>query len=188
MQMDEGLDTGPVLARARTPIMPDESADQLAERLANLGAKLLVAQLDPLLLGQLAAIGQVAADATYAPLLTKGDGAIDWTAPAAAIYRQIRAMTSWPGAYATLHGENWKVYGEGATVSAGDFGLAGNPNVADGLAAGTLVGLDGEDAIFATGAGTLRVLELQRPGRRRMGAGSALRGARFDIGDRWDIG
>lgn len=171
MQMNEGLDTGDELARRVTAIGPTETADELTERLAALGAALLADALPALLAGALPRVPQPAEGVTYAPLLQKAEGAIDWRQPAAEIAAQVRAMTSWPGANTLWQGEVWKVFPDGMRVEAGE----GAP--------GTLLAIEGEEALVATGAGALRVGCLQRPGRKRMGAGSALRGARAQVGE-----
>ncbi len=175
MQMDEGLDTGAELARAVTAIGADETADGLTERLAQLGADLLAASLPALLAGQLAAVPQPSEGITYAPLLHKAEGVLDWRRPATALAAQVRAMTSWPGATTQWQQEAWKVFPDGMRVESGD----GAP--------GELLAIEGEEALVATGDGALRVSWLQRPGRKRMGAGSALRGARAQVGERFDL-
>lgn len=175
MQMDEGLDTGAVLARSSTPIGADETADALTARLSKLGADLLATSLSALLAGALPPTPQPDEGATYAPLLRKEEGFIDWSRPASAIAAQVRAMTSWPGASAEILGERWKIFPTGMRVASRPAG-----------APGTLLALDGEDAWIGTGDGAIGLAELQRPGRRRMGAGSALRGARMVVGARLD--
>ncbi len=176
MQMDIGLDTGAVLARIRITIGADETADLLAERLAAAGADLLAAQLPALLAGELRAEPQPEDGVTYAALLRKEDGRLDFARPAASLAAQVRAMTPWPGATFEREGETWKLFANGLTPIA---------RVHEAVP-GTVLAIDGEEAIVATGEGVLRVAELQRPGRKRMGAGSALRGARIDVGARLD--
>lgn len=175
MQMDEGLDTGAVLAHSSTPIGADETADALTARLSAFGAELLAASLPALLAGTLHPTPQPKEGAAYAPLLRKEEGFIDWNQPASAIAAQVRAMTSWPGASAEILGERWKVFPTGMRVASRPAGVPG-----------TLLALDGEDAWIATGDGAIGLVEMQRPGRRRMGAGSALRGARLVVGARLD--
>jgi methionyl-tRNA formyltransferase len=176
MQMDIGLDTGAVLARVRLDIGPDETADVLAERLATAGADLLAAQLPALLAGQLVPAPQPEAGVTYAALLRKEDGRVDFSRPAAVIAAQVRAMTPWPGGTFERGGESWKLFAPGLTAV----------EQSHDATPGTVLAIDGEEALIATGDGVLRVAELQRPGRKRMGAGSALRGARIEVGARLD--
>ncbi len=109
MQMEEGLDTGPVLARRATPIGPQETAGQLSERLAKLGADLLIETLPGWLAGGIASQPQDEAQATMTSLLRKEQGHIDWTQPAEQLDRAVRAYTPWPGAATTWNGQQLKV-------------------------------------------------------------------------------
>ena len=109
MRMDEGLDTGPIVARRALPIAPDETTGTLTARLAALGADLLTATLPGWLAGALVPEPQDEAQATMTTLLRKDDGRLDWTRPAAALDRQVRAVTPWPGAFTTWGGRQLKV-------------------------------------------------------------------------------
>ncbi|MCO4760562.1 MAG: methionyl-tRNA formyltransferase [Myxococcales bacterium] len=173
MQMDVGLDTGAVLARVVTPITANDTAATLSDRLSADGAALLVDALPKLVAGELVAQPQDDDLATLAPLLTKDEGQIPWHLPAAAVHAHIRAMTTWPGAWTRLVGgsdEKWKVFPTDAQVT----GASGVP--------GTVLAVQAETVVVACGEGAIALGELQRPGRRRMGAGSALRGARLAAG------
>jgi len=174
MQMDIGLDTGAVLARVETPIGLDDTAETLSERLSTAGAGLLVEQLPALLAGQLTPTPQPELGVTFAPLLTKAEGEVRWDLPANQVHAQIRAMTTWPGAWTTLAdspGEKWKVFPPDMRWQEEDAG-----------APGEVMRVKGEAVTIACGRGALVISELQRPGRRRMGAGSAFRGARLGVG------
>src|ERR1700758_2577836 len=105
MQMDAGLDTGPMLLREAVPITATPTAAALHDVLAEIGARLILRALaeDP------APVPQPADGATYAPKLTREAGRIDWTRDASAIHRQVRAFDPWPGAFTTLHGATLKV-------------------------------------------------------------------------------
>lgn len=108
MRIDAGLDTGDILLSAETDIGPDETAPELSERLARMGADLLIRTLDGLAAGTLAPRKQEDALATYAPILKKEDGWIDWTMPAQTIHNRVRGLNPWPGAFTrfrdhTLH-------------------------------------------------------------------------------------
>ena len=109
MRMDEGLDTGPVYAQKAIPIGPHDTAADLHDQLAELGAGLLAERLEEIVAGRLPAESQDDSLATYAPLIRKEDGAIDWRRPAMEIDRQIRAMTPWPGAYSSWQGKRLKI-------------------------------------------------------------------------------
>ncbi|WP_264817909.1 methionyl-tRNA formyltransferase, partial [Acidomonas methanolica] len=164
MQMEEGLDTGPVLAEAAVDIAPDETASTLHDRLALLGASLLVETLER----PLTPTPQPENGVTYAERLTRESGRIDWTRPADEIDRQIRGLTPWPGAFTTLDGETLKI------------GAA--------LPAETTVGVPGEivdDRLTVRcGVGALRLTRLQRPGRTMMEAEAFLRGQSLPAGTR----
>jgi methionyl-tRNA formyltransferase len=155
MQMDEGLDTGPMLLTEATPIGPGTTVQALHDALAGIGARLILRALaeDP------PAIPQPAAGVTYAPKLTKEDGRLDWTLPATALERRIRALNPWPGTFFSAGGEQIRILA--ARVEAG----SGMP--------GTLLDNAG---LVATGDGALRLLRLQRPGRAAMDADALLRG------------
>lgn len=180
MQMDEGLDTGPVLARAETPIGPEDTAASLSERLERLGAELLTEALPSIVAGELPAQPQDDDAATIAPLLDRHDGRLDPTVEGSAqLQRRGRAMHPWPGAWLPVGDERWKVGPLGLQVVA-------HPD-ADTAPPGTLLDIEkGADAgvVVATCDGALRIGELQRPGRKRMAAGDAARGARWSVGQR----
>jgi methionyl-tRNA formyltransferase len=109
MRMDAGLDTGPMIEQRAILIEPDETGASLHDKLAALGAKLLPDVLVRYLRGELPPVAQPEDGVTLAPTLDKGEGQIDWTEPAAAIDRQVRAYTPWPGTFSYLEGELIKV-------------------------------------------------------------------------------
>lgn len=171
MQMDTGLDTGAVLARIVVPIDKHDTSQTLHDKLATAGAELLVDRLDALLAGELEATPQTEDGATYAPLLCKADGEIDWKQDARGVDAHLRAMTPWPGAWTTTPaGERWKVFGDGSAATIGD----GEP--------GTLLASADGCAVVACAKGAVRIAALQRPGKRRADAASVLRGARIEVG------
>jgi methionyl-tRNA formyltransferase len=174
MQIEAGLDTGPMLARRAVAIGPEETTGELTHRLAELGAALLAEVLVPWLADELVAAPQVEAAATYAPRLTADDAALDWSAPAAALARRVRAMSPAPGAFSvTAGGERLKVY-RARALRAGP-GLSAPP--------GTLVATEGGPAVVA-GDGLLQLDEVQLAGGRRMAAAALLRGRPALLGER----
>ncbi|HUB06893.1 MAG TPA: methionyl-tRNA formyltransferase [Myxococcales bacterium] len=155
MQMEEGLDTGPILAQRRCPILPEDTGVQLTDRLALLGAALLRAELPRLERGELRATRQDDAQATLAPRLTREDGRVDWTRPARELHDRIRAFQPWPGAVCALPtGAPLKIL---ATAVQGGTGPAGTV-----LAAGS-AGIE-----VASGEGSLLLRAVQPEGGRRM--------------------
>ena len=159
MQMDEGLDTGPMLLREAVPIGPDTRASGLHDALAALGARLIGPALDGLADGSLTAKAQPGEGATYAAKLTRTDGALDWSRPALALDLQVRALTPWPGTWTQLNGATLKV-------------LAAEPSEGTGPPGMVL-----DDALtVACGDGSLRLLRVQRGGKRPMATADFLRG------------
>ena len=156
MQMDAGLDTGAMLLTEATPIGPDDTSATLHDRLAGIGARLIVAALARLQAAPLAGTAQPEAGANYAKKIEKAEAAIDWRMPAAVIERRIRAFDPFPGCTAELFGQSVKVWR--ARVAAG----AGEPGQ-------VLAAADGQ-LLVATGDGALQLDEVQLPGGRRVGA------------------
>jgi methionyl-tRNA formyltransferase len=174
MQMDVGLDTGPILAQREEPVESGDTWETLEPRLAQLGAELLVETLPPYLAGELSPQPQPAESITYAEQLSKDDGLIDWSRPAVELDRQIRAFHPWPGAFTTLRGERLKL------VRAVPL-----PGWRGDAPPGTVFALNGEAVVaVATGEGALRLEEVQLAGRRSMDISSFLCGQRDCIGSR----
>jgi len=157
MRMTAGLDAGPVLARRACAIGDTDTAATLHERLAGLGAEALVAVLADLPAALAAAEPQDEAAVTLAPKLSRAEGRIDWSRPAAEIERAVRALQPWPSAWTPLQGEPLRVWA--ATVCAGE---GGEP--------GTVLRAGREGIDVATGADVLRLLQVQPAGRRSMRA------------------
>lgn len=160
MQMDEGLDTGPILLREAMPIGPKTTAGALTEALAALGGRLIVRALEDAAAGTLTPRPQPQDGALYAKKLSRDEAALDWRRPAAALERQVRAFDPWPGAYFTAGGDRIRVL-------AADIVAGGN------APPGTV--LDDRLAI-ACGDGALRPSRLQRPGRSAQATPEFLRG------------
>ncbi len=155
MQMGAGLDTGPVLAEARTPIGPEETTADLHDRLAAMGAALIVDVLGRL---PMAAVPQADDGVTYAAKIDKAEARIDWTRPAAEVDRQIRGLSPFPGAWCEIAGERVKL-------------LRSRRVAGDGAPGEVLGGFR-----IACGTGAIEVLQAQRAGKRPMDAAEILRG------------
>ncbi len=169
MAVDEGLDTGPILLREAVPIAATATAAELHDRLAEVGARLMVAALDGLAAGRLEARPQPEEGVTYAAKLKRGEGHLDWRRPAAELERAVRAFTPWPGAFFEAGGERVKVLA--AEVVEG----------APGAEPGTVI-----DArlTVACGEGALRLTRVQRAGKAALDAQALLRGFPVAAGTR----
>lgn len=168
MRMEAGIDTGPILAQKAMPIAPNDTTGSLSRRLAHQGAELLSVTLLRWLAGEVKPQPQDQAQATYAPMVRKEDGLLDWIRPADYLARQVRACQPWPGAYTTWKGQLLKVLRAhalgGATAEAGRVAMGDN-----GVA-------------VSTGAGLLALDEVQLAGRRPAAIAEFLRGARSFVG------
>ena len=165
IQLDEGTDTGPVLAQQEVEIGPDDTAGDLTARLFALGGDLMARTLREWADASIEPVAQDEAQATYSRKLEKTDGELDFTRPAAYLHNQVRAMDPWPGAYTTFKGATLKVLRSAAL-----------PAPAEATPPGTVVALEGAPAAVVTGDGVLALRELQLEGRRPTDAESFLRG------------
>jgi len=167
--LEPTLDTGPVLLAEREAIAADDTAGTLMERLATLGARLLVRTLDGLQAGTLDPRPQDPAEATPAPKIRPEDGEIDWTRSAIELADLVRALNPAPGAFTTFRGKRLKVWRASAQ---GD--TTGEPGTFEQLG-------DGSIAVRA-GDGALRLDEVQLEGGKRLGSAAFARGHRIDFG------
>ena len=175
MQMGTGVDTGPILAQREEPIRPNDTGVTLGERLARLGAEVLMETLPVYLAGELHPRPQPEEGVTYARQLCKEDGQLDWSRPAAELDRRVRAFTPWPGAFTTWRGRSLKV-----------LRVAPLPHWRGDAPPGTVVAPAGGTAV-ATGEGVLRLEEVQLAGKRPMSIGDFLRGQRDFAGSRLGV-
>jgi methionyl-tRNA formyltransferase len=179
MQMDEGMDTGPVLATRTLTLDPRETADSLAVRLGALAAEVVRRDLPRALAGELVAEPQDHACATSAPMLDKAHGRIDWSRPAAWVDAHVRAMTSWPGAFTTLgDGRVLKVL-EAVPVEPprlGEAELVGEP--------GVVLVADKRGAVVACGEGALELVRVQLVGKKPQTGRDLVNGRALAVGAR----
>ena len=170
MQMDAGLDTGPMLAREEVAIAADDDAGSLTARLAGVGARCIVAALRDL--GRLVPQPQDDAHATYAAKVTGAEAALDWTRPAAELARHVRAFNPVPGAFTRLGGEIVKVWEASAVEGRGE--------------PGTVLEAPSGRLVVACGAGALELKLVQRAGGRRISGSDFVRGAPPGAGARFE--
>lgn len=178
MFMDKGMDTGDMLLTRKIPIAPRETTATLHDKLAALGAELLIETLRQAEAGTLVRIPQDHAAATYAPLMTKEDGLIDWNESAQAIDCKVRGFFPWPGAYTTIHGKCVKVLQVEVETDA--------PRDLPEQQPGAVAQIDhGRGPLVATGAGYLRIAEIQPENKKPMRCSDFCRGYRLNVGDRF---
>jgi methionyl-tRNA formyltransferase len=171
MQMDEGLDTGAVLARAETPIEMDDTAETLHDRLARLGGPLMAATLAKLESGQTHKVAQREEGVTYAHKISPEEARIDWTRPARELDFHIRGLSPHPGAWFELKGERGGVRVKVLNSRLGQGAGAAGEALDDTL-------------LIACGEGAIRLLSVQREGRAPLSAADFLRGTPISAGDR----
>jgi len=173
MYVDEGLDTGDILLARKIPILPNETAGELHDRLADLAPAVLNESLELLENGSAARIPQDAALATYAPKLGRQDGRLDWHEPAGLLARKVRAMSPWPGASARLATGILKIH-------------SAEESVASGIP-GTVLSAGPDGIVVAAGEGSLVLREVQIEGKKRLSAAEFLRGFPLPAGTRFDL-
>ena len=170
MQMDAGLDTGPMLRQEGIPITKEDDAQTLHDKLAALGASMIVDVLADTAAGRGRASPQQAAGVSYARKIDKPEARLDWSAPAVVLERKVRAMRPLPGALCTLRGEVVKVW---------------RAELAEGSGApGSVLAARPDGVLVACGEGALRLTELQRAGGKRLPAADFLRGVPVATGER----
>lgn len=170
IQMDAGLDTGPVLVTEAVDIDDQDDAQSLHKRLADLGVDVLARALDDLESGKAVPRPQAAEEASYASKIERAEALIDWHRPAAEIWCKVRAFNPHPGAGSRLGQADLKIWRASPALQ------TGSP--------GTVLEAGSHGILVACGAGSLRIEELQRAGGRRLKAAEFLRGQRIEPGDR----
>ncbi len=173
MQMDEGIDTGDILLPARLPISKDDTSGSLADKLARLGSETLLEAIARLKEGNLPAVKQDAAQATYAPLLDKEEGHLDWTKPAAELHCLIRGFDPWPSAYSFIDNRRFRFF---------------QPKVVPGdvkEVPGTLCRADRFGVLVATGKDYLLIREIQPEGKKRMCVQACICGMKLPVGEKF---
>lgn len=175
MKITAALDSGGIITQRATPISPDETAAQLHDRLALLGAELLLETLPPYVAGEIPPRPQDDSSATYARKITKEDGRIDWSQTARNVRDRLRAFTPWPGAYV-----EWAASGRARVLKVWRASVqprSGEP--------GTILEASREGIVVACAQDALRIEELQLEGGRRMAAGDFIIGHPVAVGTRF---
>jgi methionyl-tRNA formyltransferase len=179
MKMDEGLDTGDILSQRATPIAADDNAQTLHDRLARIGAELLMETVPDYIAGKVTPRQQTDEGAVYARKITREDGRLDWTQSARSGHNRVRALVPWPGAYTELPGEPRP-----------QFLKIWQTQVAEGSsgAPGEVLATSKDGIVVACGQQALRILSLQREGGRRLDAREFLAGHSLRPGQRLGVG
>jgi methionyl-tRNA formyltransferase len=178
IQMTPKIDAGGMIAVARTPIDPDETAGELEDRLARLGVPLSLEAIEKIVAGRAEILPQDQSLVTRAPKLRKEDGVIDWTRPAAEIHNLVRAMQPWPIASTTWTALPWTPSGPLRVIVHKTRPVAGEGEP------GVVLTATGDDLVVAAGQGAVQLLILQVPGKKPMTAAEFLRGRHVQPGDR----
>lgn len=178
MRMVEEMDAGPVLAQARAPVGPEDTASDLSGRLSEMGARLLVETLAEMEAGRTREVEQDHAAATYAPKVDRSSARIDWTRDARSVADLVRGMDAVPGAWTLLAGAPVKLFRPSLPGAARG---ATSPRPGTVLSAG-----DGPGLVVATGAGAVGIGEVQPPGKRRMASAAWVRGRGAGQGDQFE--
>jgi methionyl-tRNA formyltransferase len=181
MRIDAGLDTGDMLLKAWTEIGPDENAVELGARLAAMGADLLVETLAGLAAGTIVAENQDSSQATYARLLKKEDGLVDWSLPALAIHNRVRGLQPWPGACTTFRGQTLHIWKSRPVPWPAPRGHPPGPRPP---VSGRIVAV--KPLIVSCGSGALELIEVQIEGRKRISGADFANGQR--LAENEDIG
>jgi methionyl-tRNA formyltransferase len=176
MKMDAGLDTGEIISQSRMPVLPEDNSQTLHDRLAQLGAELLIETIPDYIAGKISPKPQPAEGVSYAAKIKKEDGKIDWNEPAGKILNRLRAFTPWPGVFTFLKTESMpqllKIWKAEVIENNGQTG--------------TVLSADKNGIVVACGKKALRILELQREGGRRLSAQEFLAGHPLNPGEKFD--
>ncbi|MEK7707948.1 MAG: methionyl-tRNA formyltransferase [Verrucomicrobiota bacterium] len=175
MKMAAGLDTGDILTQQATPVHPEDNAETLHDRLAQLGAELLVRTIPDYVAGKIQPRPQPAGQATHAPKIKKEDGRIDWRLPARAVWNRVRAFTPWPGAFTFLPAQPQPQL----------LKIWQSEVVPQGGTPGEILSADKSGIVIGCGQDALRVTILQREGGRRMSAHEFLAGHTLKSGQKF---
>jgi len=180
MRLDPGLDTGPILLQRELEIWSDETAPELARRMAEMGAPLVMESLVKLERGDIAPVPQDSTRASYAPILTKEHGRIDWGQTASEIYNRIRGLAPWPGAFTIFRGRLCHIWGRPSAPGArSTAGIGPEP--------GSIILSDAAIEVVCGKGARLHLEAVQIEGRKRISAREFANGARLQSGERFGV-
>ena len=174
IRLDAGMDTGDILLREDAPILPDDTTASLSERLADMGAELMSEGIERIASGKAVFTPQDHSRATLTRMFEKQDGRIRWGAAAREIHNLVRASIPWPVAHCLFHGDVCRIHKTQVEERATD------------AAPGTIMRIEPDRVLTATGQALLAVLEIQMPGKRAMSIAEFLRGHGIERGDRFE--
>lgn len=177
MKMDAGMDTGPIVAQQETPIRPEDNATSLHERLAWIGADLLVQTIPAYVSGSITPCPQPVEGSSHARKITKEDGRIDWSLPASQLWNRIRGLQPWPGAYTS-----WPFSNKIRHIKI----LEASVLLSDPSPPGTILQANPSELLVACGENALQIKKIQPEGRRAMTAGEFLAGHNVPMGEKLD--
>jgi methionyl-tRNA formyltransferase len=193
MLLDEGLDTGPVYLCESTDIAPDETATQLYDRLAELGAKVLMETIPGVVDGTLKPVPQNNSEASFAPILKKEDGFIDWRMPAGKIHNRVRAFSPWPGTMAKFRGRTCKILktspspfgrGQGGGIGSGQILRPSSNPLPEGE--GSIIASKASLSVLCGDRNLLEILSIQPEGRKAVSGTDFANGARLQPGEKFE--
>lgn len=179
MVMDAGLDTGDILEQAVIPISEDDTAGDVASRMAEIGGGLLVSTLKRWMDGTGQPQPQNESQSTLAPILKKEDGLLDWSQSASTLVNRIRGLSPWPGGYTFVEGERWGIWK--VQVEEDDGNSAVSLEKASNVP-GTIIGVTRQGIQVQTGHGLLRLIEIQPANKKRMAVAQYVAGHHINVG------
>ncbi len=179
MMMDAGLDTGAILEQAVMPISAEDTAGDVASRMAEIGGRLLVPTLQQWVAGSITPQVQNESQATLAPILKKEDGLLDWSQPASTLANRVRGLSPWPGGYTFVKGERWGIWKVQAEEQEDSSSASSNHAHHE---PGTIVGVNKQAIEVQTGNGVLRLVEIQPANKKRMAVAQYVAGHDITVG------
>ena len=179
MVMDAGLDTGDILEQAVVPISAEDTAGEVASRMAEIGGGLLVSTLHKWMAGSIDPQRQNDSEATLAPILKKDDGLLDWRLSAITLANRIRGLSPWPGGYTFMKGERWGIWKVQVEESDVYLDLTSKHSPSE---PGTIINVTKNGILVQTGQGVLQLLDIQPANKKRMAVGEYLAGHHLDVG------